>query len=62
VPRTKLAAAAEILRQILAPIAPDLVGLHDRALLLTGFAGALRRAGIAAIRVDTSSPANAGSA
>jgi integrase len=50
-PARKLAATAAILRQILAPIGDDLVGLHDRALLLVGFAGALRRAELAAIRV-----------
>jgi integrase len=51
-PKKKLAATAEILRQILAPIGDDLVGLRDRALLLVGFAGALRRAELAAIRVE----------
>ena len=52
VPAKKLAATAAILRQILAPIADDLPGLRDRALLLVGFAGALRRAELAAIRVE----------
>jgi len=52
VPAKKLAATADILRQILAPIGDDLVGLRDRALLLIGFAGALRRAELAAIRVE----------
>jgi integrase len=51
-PAKKLAATADILRQILAPIGDDLVGLRDRALLLVGFAGALRRAELAAIRVE----------
>ncbi len=66
-PPKKLAATAEILRQILAAIPDglpgpadlagpaDLVGLagpRDRALLLVGFAGALRRAELAAIRVE----------
>jgi integrase len=51
-PRKKVAATAGILRQILAPIPGDLRGLRDRALLLTGFAGALRRAELAAIRVE----------
>ena len=40
-PAKKLAATAEILRQLLAPIGDDLVGLRDRALLLVGFAAAL---------------------
>ncbi len=51
-PRKKVAATAGILRQILAPIPSDLRGLRDRALLLTGFAGALRRSELAAIRVE----------
>jgi site-specific recombinase XerC len=51
-PAKKLAATVEILREILAPIGDDLVGLRDRALLLLGFAGALRRSELAAIRVD----------
>jgi integrase len=51
-PRKKVAATAGILRQILAPIPGDLRGLRDRALLLTGFAGALRRSELAAIRVE----------
>jgi hypothetical protein len=41
---------ADILRDILGPIPDDLPGLRDRALLLVGFAGALRRAELAAIR------------
>lgn len=51
-PRKMVAATAGILRQILAPIPNDLRGLRDRALLLTGFAGALRRSELAAIRVE----------
>lgn len=51
-PAKKLAATADILRQLLAPIGDDLVGLRDRALLLVGFAGALRRSELAAIRVE----------
>ena len=34
---------------MLAPIPDDLRGLRDRALLLVGFAGALRRSELAAI-------------
>jgi len=52
VPRKKAAATATILRQMLAPIPDDLRGLRDRALLLTGVAGALRRSELAAIRVE----------
>ena len=51
-PVKKVAASASILRQILAPIPDDLPGLRDRALLLVGFTGALRRAELAAIRVE----------
>jgi hypothetical protein len=38
-----------VLRELLAPIQDDLPGRRDRALLLAGFAGALRRAELAAI-------------
>ena len=51
-PAKKVAATAGILHQILAPIPNDLRGLRDRALLLTGFAGALRRSELAPIRVE----------
>jgi hypothetical protein len=51
-PRKKVAATAGILRQILAPIPSDLRGLRGRALILTGFAGALRRSELAPIRVE----------
>jgi integrase len=51
-PAQKLAATIEILRQILAPLGNDLTSRRDRALLLIGFAGALRRAELAAIRVE----------
>jgi integrase len=59
-PVRKLAATAEILRQILAPIDANLAGLRDRALLLLGFAGALRRAELAAIRVEHLAPCDRG--
>jgi hypothetical protein len=59
-PGKKLAATADILRQILAPIEADLAGLRDRALLLVGFAGALRRAELAAIRVEHLEPCERG--
>ena len=51
-PRKKVAATAKILRRLLAPIPGDLRGLRDRALLLVGFAGALRRSELAAIRLE----------
>ncbi|MBK8177209.1 MAG: site-specific integrase [Rhodospirillales bacterium] len=50
-PRPKLAAKIGLLREILAPIKDDLPGLRDRALLLLGFAGALRRAELARITI-----------
>lgn len=59
-PRKVAAATDTILRQLLAPIPDDLRGLRDRALLLVGFAGALRRAEIAAIVVDRLSPTERG--
>lgn len=59
-PRNKVAATATILRQILAPIPDDLRGLRVRALLLTGFAGALRRSELAAIRVEQLEPTERG--
>jgi site-specific recombinase XerC len=52
VPRKKVAATATVLRRLLAPIQADLRGLRDRAILLVGFAGALRRSELASIRVD----------
>ena len=52
VPRKKVAATVTILRRLLTPIPDDLRGLRDRAVLLVGFAGALRRAELAAIRFE----------
>src|SRR5271156_663855 len=51
-PRKKVAATATILRRLLVPIPTDLRGLRARALLLVGFAGALRRSELAAIRLE----------
>lgn len=56
-PTKKRAATLAVLRELLAPIPTDatapggLAGLRDRALLLVGFAGALRRSELAGIRV-----------
>ena len=50
-PRKKRAATLAVLRELLAPIPADLRGLRDRALLLAGFAGALRRSELAHIQV-----------
>ena len=52
VPAKKLAATADILREILLHIPDDLAGLRDRALLLVGFVGALRRSELAAVRIE----------
>ena len=51
-PEKKAAATASIIGQILAKIADDPRGLRDKALILVGFAGALRRSELAAIRVE----------
>jgi site-specific recombinase XerC len=59
-PAKKLAATADILRQIIALIPEDLAGLRDRALLLVGFAGALRRSELAAIHVAHLEPRERG--
>jgi site-specific recombinase XerD len=48
-PRKKRAATLTVLREILAPISEDFPGIRDRALLLVGFAGALRRSELAGI-------------
>ena len=56
-PIKKRAATLTVLRELLAPIPVDasapggLAGLRDRALLLVGFAGALRRSELAGIRL-----------
>jgi len=50
-PRKKKAATVQVLRRLLDSIGDDLVDLRDRALLLVGFAGALRRSELAAIGV-----------
>ena len=52
VPRKKVAATVSILRRLLAPIPGDVRGLRDRAILLVGFAGALRRSELVAIRFE----------
>ena len=50
-PRKKAGATAGIIEQFIAPIPDDLRGLRDRALILVGFVGALRRSELAAIDV-----------
>jgi integrase len=51
-PEKKAAATAGIIQQILAKIPDDPHGLRDKAIILVGFAGALRRSELAAIRVE----------
>ena len=48
----KAPATAETVRTILAEMPADLRGLRDRALLLLGFAGALRRSELVALNVE----------
>jgi site-specific recombinase XerD len=48
-PKKKRAATLTVLREILAPIGEDFPGIRDRALLLVGFAGALRRSELSGI-------------
>ena len=50
-PRKKKAATVQVLRRLLAPMDDDLPALRDRALLLVGFAGALRRSELVGIRL-----------
>lgn len=50
-PEKRAAATASIIEQFLAPIPDDLRGLRDRALIVVGFAGALRRSELAAIQM-----------
>ena len=51
-PKRAQALATEDIQKLVATCAEDLVGLRDRALLLTAFAGALRRSELCAIDVD----------
>jgi len=59
-PGKKLGTTADVLREILAGIPDDLAGRRDRALLLVGFAGALRCTELAAIRVEHLEPSERG--
>lgn len=59
-PAKKVAATATIIRQMLATMPDDLRGRRDRALILVGFAGALRRSELAAIRVEHLEPTDRG--
>jgi hypothetical protein len=55
-PSNRFAATADLLHHILGPIEADLAGLRDHALLSVGFAGALRRAELAAVRLEHLEP------
>ena len=50
--RGKSAMTLELLRKVLASLDPNLRGLRDRAILLTGFAGGMRRSELASIRTE----------
>lgn len=50
--RKKVAATAAIIRRLIEPIPDDLRGVRDVALILVGFAGALRRSELVAIRIE----------
>ena len=51
-PPATLTATVIVLHWLLAPILSHLRGLRDRAVLLVGFAGALKRSEMAAIRLE----------
>jgi integrase len=51
-PKRAQALATEEIQKLVATCADDLVGLRDRALLLVGFAGALRRSELCAIEIE----------
>ena len=51
-PRKKRAATLPVLRALLAAMPDDLRGARDRALLLVGFAGALRRSELAGLHLN----------
>jgi integrase len=57
-PVKKSALLTALLRRALATIPGSLTGLRDRALLLVGFAGALRRSELAAVEVSNRPAAN----
>ncbi len=58
--RRAAAVTTDEIRGLLAPCGTDLTGLRDRALLLIGFAGALRRSELAALDVAHVSWSNVG--
>ena len=59
--RKKVAATATVIRRLLAAIGDtELTDLRDRALILVGFAGALRRSELAGIRIEHLTPSERG--
>lgn len=50
-PKRKIALRTPDLRRALAALPPGIAGMRDRALILTGFAGAPRRANLAALEI-----------
>ncbi len=59
--RQKAAATTAVIRRLLAPIGEQsLADLRDRALILVGFAGALRRSELAGIRIEHLTPSEHG--
>lgn len=52
-PRKKRALITEDLRRVVNKLPPTLQGVRDRAILLIGFAGALRRSELAALEIGT---------
>lgn len=51
-PRQKAAATSEVVKAIVSAIDGTMIDLRDRALILTGFAGAFRRSELAALRLS----------
>ena len=58
--RRSAALTTEEVKRLIATCGPDLAGLRDRALLLLGFAGALRRSELVGLDVEHVSPAPLG--
>lgn len=51
-PRQKAPATTEVIRAMVATLPDNLLGLRDRALLVTGFAGAFRRSELVGLNVE----------
>jgi site-specific recombinase XerC len=59
-PRRSAALATEYIKRLIATCGTDLAGVRDRALLLLGFAGALRRSELIGLDVEHLRPAPLG--